>query len=101
VALRGLSDLEARFEPVLSDGSRIAAHATIAASHAGEFLGVAATGKRVSWGDVHVHAFDVRNASMLRTTTGFRSPATRTWSRATTRQPSGSGRQTTTYNTVR
>jgi predicted ester cyclase len=63
MALRALSDLEARFEPVLSNGSRIAAHATIAGTHTGEFLSVAPTGKRLSWREVH--AFDVRDRQII------------------------------------
>lgn len=63
MAQRALSDLEARFEPVLSNGSRIAAHATIAGTHTGEFLEVAPTGKRLSWREVH--AFDVRHGQII------------------------------------
>jgi predicted ester cyclase len=63
MALGALSDLEARFEPVLSNGSRISAHATIAGTHTGEFLGVAPTGTRLSWREVH--AFDVRDGQIV------------------------------------
>jgi predicted ester cyclase len=63
MALGALSDLEARFEPVLANGSRVAAHATIAGTHSGEFLGVAPTGKRLSWREVHV--FDARDGQIL------------------------------------
>jgi predicted ester cyclase len=63
MALLALGDLEARFEPVLSNGSRIAAHATIAGTHTGEFLGVAPTGKRPSWREVH--AFEVLDGQII------------------------------------
>lgn len=56
MARSALSNLEARFEPVVKGGSRIAAHASVAGTHSGEFLGVAPTGKRLSWREVH--AFD-------------------------------------------
>jgi predicted ester cyclase len=59
MALQALSNLEARFEPVVANGSRIAAHATVAGVHSGEFFGIAPTGKRLSWREVHV--FDVRD----------------------------------------
>jgi predicted ester cyclase len=63
MAVGALSDLEARFEPVLANGSRVAAHATIAGTHSGEFLGVAPTGKRLSWREVHV--FDARGGQII------------------------------------
>jgi predicted ester cyclase len=63
MALGALSDLEARFEPVLANGSRVAAHATIAGTHSGEFLGVARTGKRLSWREVHV--FDACDGQII------------------------------------
>jgi predicted ester cyclase len=63
MALGALSDLEARFEPVLANGSRVAAHATIAGTHSGEFFGVAPTGKRLSWREVHV--FDARDGQIV------------------------------------
>jgi predicted ester cyclase len=63
MALGALSDLEARFEPVLKDGTRVAAHATIAGTHSGEFVGVAPTGKRLSWREVHV--FDARDGQIV------------------------------------
>jgi predicted ester cyclase len=62
-ALGALSGLEARFEPVLANGSRVAAHATIAGTHSGEFLGVAPTGKRLSWREVHV--FDACDGQII------------------------------------
>jgi predicted ester cyclase len=63
MALGALSDLEASFEPVLADGSRVAAHARIAGTHSGEFFGVAPTGKRLSWREVHV--FDARDGQIV------------------------------------
>jgi predicted ester cyclase len=62
MALGALSDLEARFEPVVRNGSRIAAHATVAGTHTGDLFGVAPTGKRLSWREVHV--FDVRDGQI-------------------------------------
>jgi predicted ester cyclase len=63
MALSALSDLEARFEPVVQYGSRIAAQATISGAHAGEFFGVAPTDKRLSWREVH--AFEVRDGQIV------------------------------------
>jgi predicted ester cyclase len=54
MALAALDDIEARFEPIAAEGSRVAAQATLAATHTGEFLGVPATGNRLSWREVHV-----------------------------------------------
>ncbi len=58
-AFEALSGLSARYEPVASAGRRLAAHATVAGVHSGEFLGVAATGRAVSWREVHL--FEVRD----------------------------------------
>jgi predicted ester cyclase len=58
-ALEALSGLSARYEPIAGDGQRLAAHATVAGVHSGEFLGVAATGMAVSWREVHL--FEVRD----------------------------------------
>jgi predicted ester cyclase len=58
-ALGALSGLSARYEPIAGDGPRLAAHATVTGVHSGEFFGVAATGKRMSWREVHL--FEVRD----------------------------------------
>jgi predicted ester cyclase len=57
-ALDALSGLSARYEPVAGDGQRLAAHATVRGVHTGEFLGIAATGRTLSWREVHL--FEVR-----------------------------------------
>ena len=59
MALAALGRLSARYEPIAADGSRLAAHATVSGVHTGEFFGVAATGKTVSWREVHL--FEVRD----------------------------------------
>jgi predicted ester cyclase len=59
VAFDTLGGLSARYEPVAGDGQRLAAHATVACVHSGEFLGVAATGRALSWREVHL--FEVRD----------------------------------------
>jgi predicted ester cyclase len=58
MALGALTNLSARYEPIAAAGSRLAAHATVSGVHSGEFFGVAATGKTVSWQEVHL--FDIR-----------------------------------------
>jgi predicted ester cyclase len=58
-ALGALSGLSARYEPVTGDGLRFAAHATVSGVHSGEFFGAAATGKTLSWREVHL--FEVRD----------------------------------------
>jgi predicted ester cyclase len=63
MALGALSDIEARFDPVVANGSRVAAQATIAGTHSGEFFGVASTGKRLAWREVH--AFEVRDGRIV------------------------------------
>jgi hypothetical protein len=59
MALDALKDLSVRYEPIAAADSRLAAHATVSGTHSGGFLGVAATGKTVSWREVHL--FDVRD----------------------------------------
>jgi predicted ester cyclase len=63
MALGALGDIEARFEQVLASGSRVAAHATIAGTHSGAFLGVAPTNRRLSWREVHV--FDAPDGQIV------------------------------------
>ena len=58
-ALGALGGLSARFEPVAGEGQRLAAHAVDSGVHSGEFFGVAATGKMLSWREVHL--FEVRD----------------------------------------
>src|SRR5262245_47546067 len=58
-ALAALKGLSARYEPIAGDGQRLAAHATVSGVHSGEFFGVAATGKTLSWREVHL--FEVRD----------------------------------------
>jgi len=58
-AFDALSDLSARYEPIAGDGRRLAAHATVTGVHRGEFFGVAATGKWLSWREAHL--FEVRD----------------------------------------
>jgi len=59
VAFDALGGLSARYEPIAGDGQRLAAHATVTGVHSGEFLGVAATGRALSWREVHL--FEVRD----------------------------------------
>ena len=58
-AFDALSGLSARYEPIAGDGPRFAAHATVTGVHRGEFFGVAATGRALSWREVHL--FEVRD----------------------------------------
>jgi len=58
-AFEALSGLSARYEPIAGDGPRLAAHATVTGVHSGEFFGVAATGRALSWREVHL--FEVRD----------------------------------------
>lgn len=43
------SDLRFTFEDQIAEGDRVSSRYTAQGTHRGEFLGVAATGKRVSW----------------------------------------------------
>jgi predicted ester cyclase len=58
-AFGALSGLSARYEPIAGDGTRLAAHATVTGVHSGEFFGVTATGRALSWREVHL--FEVRD----------------------------------------
>lgn len=58
-AFDALSGLSARYEPIAGEGQRLAAHATVSGVHSGEFFGVPATGKALSWREVHL--FEVRD----------------------------------------
>ena len=58
-AFDALSGLSARYEAIAGDGPRLAAHATVTGVHSGEFFGVAATGRTLSWREVHL--FEVRD----------------------------------------
>ena len=58
-ALGALSGLSAKYEPVAGQGQLLAAHATVRGVHTGEFLGVTATGKTLSWREVHL--FEIRD----------------------------------------
>jgi predicted ester cyclase len=62
MALGALSEIDARFEPIVASGSRIAAHAAITGTHSSEFFGIAPTGKRLSWREVHT--FDTRDGQI-------------------------------------
>lgn len=54
VFLDGFSDLHNEIELILAEGDLVAAHQTWTGTHDGEFAGVPATGKRVSFGSTAV-----------------------------------------------
>jgi len=52
--LDGFSDLHDEIELILAEGDLVAAHQTWTGTHDGEFLGIAATGVKVSFGSTAV-----------------------------------------------
>jgi steroid delta-isomerase-like uncharacterized protein len=52
--LDGFSDLDNRIEVILGEGELIAAHQRWSGTHDGKFLGVAATGRHVSFGSTAI-----------------------------------------------
>jgi steroid delta-isomerase-like uncharacterized protein len=54
---QAFQDLEYDLQQVLSDGDRIASRDTVHATHKGEFMGIPATGKRVSVSAMHFLRF--------------------------------------------
>ena len=47
-------DLRYAVENVLAEGDLVAGHLTVRGTHRGEFMGVAATGRQVTWTETHV-----------------------------------------------
>lgn len=53
--LKAYPDLQFTIEDLIAEGDRVACCWTISGTHQGEFMGVPATGKRVSWDGVTIH----------------------------------------------
>jgi predicted ester cyclase len=51
-------DLHYTLENVLAEGEMVAGHATVRGTHQGEFLGIAPTGREVTWTETHVGRFE-------------------------------------------
>jgi steroid delta-isomerase-like uncharacterized protein len=50
----GLEDPEFTVEDLIAEGDRVAARLTTSATHVGEFMGMAATGKRYTIEEIHI-----------------------------------------------
>ena len=50
-------DLRYTVEAVLAEGDLVAGHVTVRGTHRGEFMGIPATGKPVTWTETHVGRF--------------------------------------------
>ena len=51
-------DLHYTVENVLAEGELAAGHVTVRGTHQGEFLGIAPTGREVTWSETHVGRFE-------------------------------------------
>ena len=52
--LEAFPDMKATMHDLIAEGDRIAIHSTTSGTHLGEFLGIAATGKRVEMGGIDI-----------------------------------------------
>lgn len=57
VLLRAFPDLRVTAEDVLADGDKIVCRNTVTGTHQGEFRGLPATGKQVSYGEIFIFRF--------------------------------------------
>ena len=51
-------DLHYTVENVLAEGELAAGHVTVRGTHQGEFLGIAPTGREVTWSETHVGRYE-------------------------------------------
>jgi steroid delta-isomerase-like uncharacterized protein len=47
-------DLEVRVEDLIAEGDKVVMRATTTGTHQGDFMGIPATGKKISYGEIHV-----------------------------------------------
>ena len=52
--LTAFPDLHWTIEDMVAEGDKVAARTTITGTHQGEFMGIAATGKRVTWTEIYI-----------------------------------------------
>ena len=52
--LSAFPDLSVQVEDIIAEGDKVVMRATTSGTHQGEFMGIAATGKKVSFGEIHV-----------------------------------------------
>jgi steroid delta-isomerase-like uncharacterized protein len=50
----GLPDIHYTIEDVLADGDKVAVRLTAQGTQRGEFMGIPATGKQATWGEMHI-----------------------------------------------
>ena len=58
MVLSAFPDLHYTVENVLAEGEMTAGHLTVRGTHQGEFLGIAPTGREVTWKETHVARFE-------------------------------------------
>ena len=52
--LAAFPDLHIQIEDLIAEGDKVVGRATTTATHTGEFMGIAATGKQVNFGEMHI-----------------------------------------------
>ena len=51
-------DLSVHVDDVIAEGDKVVMRVTTTGTHQGDFMGIAATGKKVTFGEIHVVRFD-------------------------------------------
>ncbi|MQA09000.1 MAG: ester cyclase [Pseudonocardiaceae bacterium] len=54
VLLRGFPDLHVEVEDVIAEGDKVVSRNTVSGTHEGEYLGVAPTGKSLTWNEIFI-----------------------------------------------
>ena len=53
--MAGFPDVQSTVEDLLADGNNVIERTTARATHTGEFNGIPATGKQVTWTEIHIY----------------------------------------------
>ena len=53
--LTGLPDVHATIEDLIAEGDKVVERTYAEGTHKGEFFGVPATGKKISWTEIHIY----------------------------------------------
>ena len=54
----GFPDVQATVQDLLADEDRVIERITVRAKHTGEFHGIPATGRAVTWTGIHIYRFE-------------------------------------------
>ena len=52
--LSAFPDLSIQVDDVIAEGDKVVMRATTTGTHQGDFMGIAATGKKISYGEIHI-----------------------------------------------